>query len=57
MGTCLKNFFYSIDENELAIISDVGGIRKSDVGGIRESKLNVLNQKKNLNQQCLWIIQ
>ena len=49
MGTCLNIFFDSIDENELVNISDVGGIR--------ESKLNVLNQKKNLNQQCLWIIQ
>ncbi len=38
MRTCLKNFLYSIDENELVNISDVGGIR--------ESKLNVLNQKK-----------
>ena len=53
MGTCLKNFFYSIDENELSIISDVGGIRISDVGGIRESKLNVLKKKKKLKSTML----
>ncbi len=45
MGICFKYCFEKNNENQLVNLS--GG------GGIRQSKLNELDKKKNLNQQCL----